>query len=70
MTQGYSLETVERTFRDTMQSRLSFFGKAFRFLGDFQQIMPVVITSNQLHILTKRFKQPMLFPLLKTLKLR
>lgn len=70
MTHCHNLEAVDRILRDLPRSRLPLGGIIMLHLGDFRQILAVVLAYNSSQIVSACFKRSGLNPLLKCFHLQ
>jgi len=69
MAKRHTSETVDRSFRDIMDSDIPFGGKVMVFGGDFRQVLPVVPKSTRAETVNASLVKSYLWPLMEKIQL-
>ncbi|XP_015167741.1 ATP-dependent DNA helicase RRM3-like [Solanum tuberosum] len=69
MANRHIIETVDRSFRDIMDSDIPFGGKVMVFGGDFRQVLPVVPKSTRAETINASLVKSYLWPLMEKIQL-
>ncbi|KAG5630680.1 hypothetical protein H5410_002397 [Solanum commersonii] len=69
MAKRHIIETVDRSFRDIMDSDIPFGGKVMVFGGDFHQVLPVVPKSTCAEMVNTSLVRSYLWPLMEKIQL-
>ncbi|XP_049394651.1 uncharacterized protein LOC125858930 [Solanum stenotomum] len=69
MAKRHTIETVDRSFRDIMDSDIPFGGKVMVFGGDFHQVLPIVPKSTRAKKVDASLVRSYLWPLMEKIQL-
>ncbi|KAH0769608.1 hypothetical protein KY290_013589 [Solanum tuberosum] len=69
MAKRHTIETVDRSFRNIMDSDIPFGGKVMVFGGDFRQVLPVVPKSTRVETINASLVRSYLWPLMEKIQL-
>ena len=69
MAKRWAIETLDKTFKDIMDSQLLFGGKVIIFRGNFHQVLPVVPRDTKSKTINAIFARSYIWPIMGNLRL-